>query len=416
MTGRDRANLDALLFCARSDSVRDPGRLRARLAGVAEEDLLLAARQHGMTGLVHDRLIRPAWDGFGPPPVHGSLRRQLDRILVHNLKMLREVLRLVGALQDRGVNAVPFKGPILAVHLHGHAGMRRCGDIDLYVPPAELAAARAVLAELGYRRDPVACCPVESAFLHCRGNHEVHRHDELGFLLELHWQTLPRRFLRGHEEGPIWRRVVSVPFGRRTVPVLRPESLLLLLCVHGAKHLWYRLGWVVDVARLVEGWRDLDWPWLLAEARRRGTLRMLLLGVVLAHRLGAPLPDPLRGPVGAARPLLLRLESAVRWHQLHHGLDDRVPLPRELVGFYLAVKERLIDRIALVLQCLLVPTAADRGSLLLPSWLEWLRPLLRPARLAWRLMRSKLPRGGEATPRSGTTSRPGPWRGTSMLS
>src|SRR5260370_41435139 len=85
------------------------------------------------------------------------------------------------------------------------------------------------------------------------------------------------------------RRVVTL-MGQ---PLVAPgaEDLLLILCMHGAKHLWKNLGWICDVAQLLGVQPHLDWEQVRREARRLRSERLLRLGVYLAERvLQAPLP------------------------------------------------------------------------------------------------------------------------------
>ena len=64
-----------------------------------------------------------------------------------------------------------------------------------------------------------------------------------------------------------------------------------MLCVHGAKHFWERLAWIVDIAQLVTV-REVDWKLLSEIAAERKCSRLLLLGLYLAHEVvGAPLPE-----------------------------------------------------------------------------------------------------------------------------
>ena len=65
-----------------------------------------------------------------------------------------------------------------------------------------------------------------------------------------------------------------------------------MLCMHGSKHVWSRLIWICDVAKMLESEPDLDWDSALREAKRVGLWRCLALGVLLAHRVaGAQVPD-----------------------------------------------------------------------------------------------------------------------------
>ncbi|MCA9471117.1 MAG: nucleotidyltransferase family protein [Nitrospira sp.] len=43
---------------------------------------------------------------------------------------------------------------------------------------------------------------------------------------------------------------------------LRAEELLLILCVHGSKHVWEELKWVCDVTELIRA-QQIGWMRLL---------------------------------------------------------------------------------------------------------------------------------------------------------
>jgi hypothetical protein len=58
-----------------------------------------------------------------------------------------------------------------------------------------------------------------------------------------------------------------------------------VLCVHAAKHEWAQLGMLRDIATLVQF--DLDWNWIVTEARRLGILKILQISVLAVHELFA---------------------------------------------------------------------------------------------------------------------------------
>jgi len=67
------------------------------------------------------------------------------------------------------------------------------------------------------------------------------------------------------------------------VRTLCNEDLLLVLCVHAAKHCWSQLGMVRDIAALARF--DLDWRWVTSEARRLGIARIISVSLELARLL-----------------------------------------------------------------------------------------------------------------------------------
>ena len=107
--------------------------------------------------------------------------------------------------------------------------------------------------------------------------------------LDLHWEIAPRGYPFRFDPELLWRSVRPCALDGREAPGLAPESLLLFLCVHGAKHFWSHLMWLSDIARLAGA--IPDWTTALRVAADAGCARPVLLGLLLAHDLlGAPVP------------------------------------------------------------------------------------------------------------------------------
>src|SRR5205823_5626083 len=94
-----------------------------------------------------------------------------------------------------------------------------------------------------------------------------------GVAVDLHWTLAPAHFRHGLDSEGLWRRLVAVPVAGRSIRTFGAEDLLLFLCVHGAKHLWSSIGWLVDIARLMDR-PDLDWNRVVAQARARQISRI----------------------------------------------------------------------------------------------------------------------------------------------
>lgn len=85
-----------------------------------------------------------------------------------------------------------------------------------------------------------------------------------------------------------------------------------MLSVHGAKHFWERLNWLLDVAELTAG-QPVDWHLTIRIAAKLKSTRLLLLGLYLAHELmDAPLPQivPRAGTAGLECAMACRQSSA----------------------------------------------------------------------------------------------------------
>lgn len=209
---------------------------------------------------------------------HMVRRAQASLLIPRALEMAVDALRAVG------LDPLLFKGPAVAVR-YPEPGLRPMDDIDLLVPPEEADRAEAALAAAGWKLVTRPGEHYDAAFLHPAVPHlpiELHRAlsswDEDGTRLSIQrlWQA---------------RRPATV-LGVDTL-VLPPEEDLIALVAHAAKpfHNFTRLIWAADLALLVQGEPDLDWDRLLALAKTVRCRTALGMGLRLATRLGATVPE-----------------------------------------------------------------------------------------------------------------------------
>ncbi len=131
----------------------------------------------------------------------------------------------------------------------------------------------------------------EAAFMRYERQFAFMRAD--GCAVEIHWTVAPWPLPLSLDEKYWWGNTTQAALGGGTVATLGPEALMITLCVHGAAHLWERLGWICDLAEVVRASsEEVDWERLLERAEVLNVKRMLLLGALLAGELlGAEFPD-----------------------------------------------------------------------------------------------------------------------------
>src|SRR5206468_1634398 len=91
--------------------------------------------------------------------------------------------------------------------------------------------------------------------------------------VEVHWKFSQDFFPFDIDYTRLWRRLSRVTIFGQPVEALHAEDLILVLCVHGARHCWERLAWIVDLAHLIARHPEIDLQQILAEARERGVER-----------------------------------------------------------------------------------------------------------------------------------------------
>src|SRR5206468_5565224 len=115
-------------------------------------------------------------------------------------------------------------------------------------------------------------------------------------LVELQWQIVPLFCSINFDMDALFSRSIQIDLDGVTLRTMGQEDLLLVLCVHAAKHEWAQLGMLRDIATLANF--NLDWNWIVAEARRLGILKILQISLLAVGKLfdGAlpmQLPTPL---------------------------------------------------------------------------------------------------------------------------
>jgi len=338
--------------------------------------LLALGRRHSVFPLLYRHLATVVRQDV-PPESLNRLKELYQGNTARNLFLLGELERVLHALAERGVTAIPYKGPVLAIAGYGDLSLRRFVDLDVIVRRDDVEQAIDTLTGLGYRVEPVLS-PSQQAFL-IRTQHDLaFKRDEGRLIVELHWEVAPRLFATELAAENLWPQATTRAVGGGEVLALAPEDMLLSLCVHGSKHLWERLAWICDIAEWLAAHPGLRWPELLAQAERTGQQRMLFVGLRLAAELlDAPLPESAAKAIDADR-AVTRLAA-----QAKQVIFRQPPRPPGMIS---SLRFNLLARRAWVakwnyLRHLLTPTDADIRAFRAPRALQFVYYMTRPFRL-----------------------------------
>jgi hypothetical protein len=339
--GSLRPEDDLLLCCARSHIDSDTeGRMRGLLRREIDWKYIVeAGAAHGVKPLLCRNLAASCAESV-PAVVVAQFRRYLQAHAFNNLFLTRELIRLLGLLEKEGISAIPWKGPVLAATAYGDIALRQFADLDILVRERDAIQAKDLLLSAKYRLQYQGSTENEAAYHNARKVCELVREDGR-IVVELHWAITSQTFPFRLDPASLWENIETVSLEGAPVCNLSPEDLLLVLCVHGAKHHWGKLMWISDIAEVLRTYsHEIDWTWLTQRADSLGGARMLLLGLLLAHDLlGANLPDEILQRT-QVHPTLPYLAAEVR-----SGLFSGGPLMAvERPTFYIALREHARDR------------------------------------------------------------------------
>ena len=374
--GPARPEIELMLACARArlDDER-AARVRTLAEGPLDWKLLLeVAPRHGLVPLLYTHLAAAARDAV-PTDVMQALRERVRANAGRAMLTVGTLHRLIDILDAAGIAAMPYKGPALAMQAYGSVTLRQAGDLDILVRRGDAIRAGEVLAADGWTAQYALSPARQRAFVRHGYAHAFTRPGEP--MVELHW-ALAQPFFGFHVDlDSLWPRLVRVALPPRQVLAPAPEDLLLILSVHGIKHMWERLEWIASATEVARS-GDIDLARALDEAARIGCERMVLLALRLGRDLlGAPLPSAI--DARASSPSLAPLVERV-WARLGR-LEMAEAGGGELFRFQLGARERWRDRLAYLAGLPLATTPDDWAAHPLPEPLAFLYPATRVMRL-----------------------------------
>ena len=351
--------------------------------GLEWEAALSLAQVQGLLPLLHERL---AEIGDLVPDV---IRRAVTRAFEQNARQtlwLTQVLFDVNDLfQRHGIEALPYKGAVLAQLLYGNVALRQYSDVDVMVRAADVHRARAVLQDSGFISALYLSVREEQAYIATGYEYTFHA-GRYTNVLELQWRVLPHFYAIDFDVAGFFRRSQKIRICERTLATLGNEDLLLVLCAHAAKHGWAKLSWTREVAELAQS-RKIHWDRVMEPCRSLGIRRIVAATFCIASKLlGTPVP-------AAVLPLILHDDALGQIaREVSRGIESGQEHDVESLAYFRSMaqlRERRRDRLQFWWRLATVPSLGEWSLVGLPGILFPLYRGIRVARLGARLIRSR---------------------------
>ena len=375
-----------LLRTACSEISREEKTDRLRLLSreiVRWEHVFDLANHHGTQLLLYQALVSIK-DADAIPPAAMSALKQLYQTNLHKALFLsRELIRIVDRLSALSIEVMPYKGLAVAEVAYGDIALRQSGDIDLLIHPQDLPRIRDAVRELGYTPHLAFSEAEERAYL--KSGYEAAFDGAAGpNLLEVQWAIQPRFYAIEFDMGGLFRRAATVSIAGHSMKTPSSEDLLLVLSAHAAKHVWGRLIWLCDIARIMS-LPCLDWSWIGSQARTLGIVRILRVSMFLANQLlGVTIPLAAQANL-PKDPEALSLVEEIQPHIASESLYNVESLA--YFRLMMRLRERPADRLRFLQRLVFTPGPSEWQAVRLPAPLFPLYRLVRLSRLAARLVR-----------------------------
>ena len=279
---------------------------------------------------------------------------------------------------------MPYKGLALAELIYRDIALRQSGDIDLLIHPRDLPRIRAAVQELGYTPHLKLSEPQERAYL--QSGYEYAFDGTAGpNLLEVQWAIHPRFYAIDFDMQELFRRAVKVAVAGHPMKTPSPEDLLLVLSAHAAKHVWGRLVWLCDLARIIN-LPTLDWSRIASQAKALGIVRILRVTMLLANQLLSATIPPAAQAILPEDLVTLPLANEIQTHLVSESAYNV-----ESSAYFrlmMRLRERPADRRRFLQRLVFTPGPGEWQAVRLPAPLFPLYRLVRLSRLAARLVRA----------------------------
>jgi len=369
-----------VLYCARADSDEETtAHARTLLQkGLDRDRLLRLALQERVMPLLYRWINENSPEAF-PAEFVERLRDHFYANAARNHLLADELCACLELFEKNGVQAVAYKGPVLAKDIYGDVAMRQFSDLDLMIRAEDVSRAYELLGSRGYSKEHELTRAEESAFRKIECEQVLYKMEGRVYL-DLHWGFAPLYFPLELDPKLMWNRLERVSFGRGLILSFAPEDLLLILSVNACKDFWQPLSRICDVAEFIRAHKGLDWDRVLERAKLAGARRILFTTLLLAEDLlKTNLPEHISERMYADRKTRAFAESVRQ-----KLFQDKEEAGGE-VGKFLRPSKAMDswrDRVRFHLRLGLTPTPEDWTFIKLPRGARFLYYLTRPIRLA----------------------------------
>ncbi|WP_336788237.1 nucleotidyltransferase domain-containing protein [Paenibacillus sp. MMO-177] len=191
-----------------------------------------------------------------PDHVMKQLKTMYTRNTMEMLHLRSELERMNGLFAAQGIRMLVLKGPVLADMLYGDISGRTSGDLDILVSKADWDKAVNILVEAGYVRGEEYDDTAEVFGNTERKTHHIsYMHPQKNVEIELHWSLNPDTVIEPAFDELWSRRQPSTL--NKNMYTLGNEDLFVYLILHGTRHAWTSLRWLLDIDRMLG--RFMNW-------------------------------------------------------------------------------------------------------------------------------------------------------------
>lgn len=182
-----------------------------------------------------------------PSRINDRLSGQYKKNTFQMLQLCGEMNLISQLFDQNNIRLLYLKGPVVAQEIYGDISLRTSRDLDILIQVKDIERAEQLLLNNGYQRnDPNSLNDWKRKHYHI-----LYYNPQKDINIEIHWRLHPPPTKEPSFEE-LWERKRISNLTTYPVNFLSEEDLFIFLIIHGARHGWARLRWLIDIDKMVK--------------------------------------------------------------------------------------------------------------------------------------------------------------------
>jgi hypothetical protein len=167
-------------------------------------------------------------------------------IVKHNMLLTSELINIMKLLEENDIKAIAFKGPTLAQLAYGDITLRQYVDLDILVKKEDINKVIKINLDNNY------IC-INSKWIKKSKNLEYIKditfvNSKKNVNLEIHIKPFSFYLLNKFD---VFKGNLNVSISNNNLKTFNVNYLIVYLSIHGSRHIWERIEWIVDINNLL---------------------------------------------------------------------------------------------------------------------------------------------------------------------
>jgi hypothetical protein len=247
--------------------------------------------------------------------VPNEILQQLKEATIDNARCqmlnLAEFFEIKKLLDEAGIVAVPFKGFWLAHNFYGNLADRESVDVDLLIDIKDLEKIKTMMATRGYTPEEAVSKLTADYIVSelCEYNFDKYEDGNRVSHFEFHWRISMSAYQMNIKLNDLKSQIIPGAIQNKELSVFTPSANFLLAVMHhGGKDQFAQLKQVLDIAYIINRQHQMDWAWIIQEAKRFHVEHLVYIAIRLAALItGLAIPGIIKDEVN--QPFIQKLAN-----------------------------------------------------------------------------------------------------------